>query len=328
MLLQYEVSWMPYREACSWLEPAVETAETSLQEKTADIDMTDYIRALRSLGWLLVTHGDMFKGHAVLDECISLARRFGEFQILTIALSMKAQAMVSNVTGEIIAQLEEVIDLCRQKDYELGLAMALYSVGQAYLFKGEFEKGQKTLAEVVDLVEKLGILYVQAWVYYVLATQARLTGDTSEAERYYWITIESNEKLGNQRLKASGRSELAHMYRQEGRLDEAAAIYRQTILSWQEQGHQAAVAHQLECFAYIALVRQSFAYAAQLLGAAQMARERTNSPSTEQQEIDEKQQALRRLEAEIGATELDRLTTKGKSMSLDEAVVFALEGDE
>lgn len=106
------------------------------------------------------------------------------------------------------------------------------------------------------------------------------------------------------------------------------AIYRQTIISWQEQGHQAAVAHQLECFAYNAIVRERFDYAAQLLGAAQIARERTNSPSTEQREIYEKEQAMRQLQVEIGTNELDRLIKKGNLMSLDEAVLFALEEDQ
>ena len=80
-------------------------------------------------------------------------------------------------------------------------------------------------------------------------------------------------------MAATSRSELAHIYRHEGRWDEAAAIYRQTILTWQEQGHQAAVAHQLECFAYLAILRGDFEYAAQLLGAAGIARQRTWSQS-------------------------------------------------
>lgn len=87
------------------------------------------------------------------------------------------------------------------------------------------------------------------------------------------------------------------------------------------------MAHQVECFAYIAIHRRRFAHAAQLLGAAQKARQRTNSPSTDQQEILEKQQALTQLEAEIGTDELDRLIKLGKRMNLDEAVVFALDED-
>ena len=327
ILLQFESGSIHYREARSWLEPAIDRARNLLDEKAADILMTDFIRALRSLGWLLVTHGDMIDGHLILDESIRLTRKFEEIRLLAFALGMKAQAMGSNVTWEVIAELEEVIDLCRRDGYEMELIMALLSVGQAYLVKGDIEKGQRTIAEVIELVEKFDILYVEAWVYYVQAILARLTRNISEAERYYLITIETNEKLGNQRLTATGLSELAHLYRQEGRLDEATGIYRQTILSWQEQGHQAAVAHQLECFAYLAILRERFADAAQLLGAAQIARERTKSPSSEQQEIDEQQQAMGQLEAELGANELDRLFKKGKSMSLDEVVVFALGED-
>jgi predicted ATPase/class 3 adenylate cyclase len=327
-LLQFEASWINYREARSWLEPSIEQARALLEDNSTDISMTDLIRALVSLGWLLVTHGDMIEGLLILDESINLARKHEELRLLAFALGMKAQAMGSNVTSEIIAQLEEIIEICRQQGYEMELILALFSVGQAYLVKGEVEKGQRAITEVIELVEKHDVLFIKAWVYYVQAIKARLTQDLSDAERYYLMAIEGNERLGNQRLATTGRSELAHLYRQEGRLEEASAIYRQTILSWQEQGHQAAVAHQLECFAYIAIVREKYAIAAQLLGAAQNARERINSLSTEQHEISEKEQALRDLEVKIGRDELDCLLKKGEMMSLDQAVAFALEDDQ
>lgn len=324
ILLQFEAGWVHYREARSWLEPAIERARNLLDENPAAVDMTDFIRALRSLGWLLVTHGDMIEGHSILDESIRLARTFEEFRLLAVALGMKAQAMGSSVGWDVIEQLEEVIDLSRRNRYELELIFALFSAGQAYLIKGESEKGQIYFAEVIELVEKYEVLFVRAWVHYAQAIQAQMAGQIAEAERHYMLTIEANEKLGNQRLATTGRSELAHLYRQEGREDEAAAIYRQTILSWQEQGHRAAVAHQLECFAYVAIARGEYEYAAQLLGAAQIARERANSPSTDRQEIEERERALRRLEVETGTDELERLIEVGRSMGLDEGVAFAL----
>jgi len=327
ILLKYEAGSIPYREARSWLEPAITRARVLIYENSAGIHMTDFIRALSSLGWLLVTHGDMIDGHSILDESIQLARKFDELSLLAYALGMKAQAMGSSVTWGVIEQLEEVIDLCRQQGYEFELMFALFSAGQAYLVKGDSDKGHRSIAEVIDFAEKWDAHYFSAWVYYPLAIDAHLNRNSSEAERYYLLVIESNEKWGNQRLIATARSDLAHLYRQEGRQDEALAIYRQTIRSWQEQGHQAAVAHQVECFAYIAIHRQRFTHAAQLLGAAQKARQRTNSPSTDQQEILEKQQALTQLEAEIGTDELDRLIKLGKRMNLDEAVVFALDED-
>jgi predicted ATPase/class 3 adenylate cyclase len=328
ILLQFDPVWIHYREARAWLELAIEQARNLLDENSADVNMKDFIRALMSLGWLLVTHGDMRNGHSTLDESIRLARKYEEFRLLAFALGMKAQAMGSGVTWEVIDQLEQVIALSRRDGYEIELIFALFSVGQAYLIKGNTEKGQRNIAEVIQLVENFDSLFIKAWAYYAQAIKAQMIQELAEAERYHLLAVEANEKLGNQRMAATSRSELAHLYRHEGRTDEAATIYRQTILSWQEQGHQAAVAHQLECFAYIAMTNEQFENAAQLLGAAQIARERTNSPSTDPQEIAEREQAMKRLEVEFGVKELERLMNKGKSMGLDEAVVFALKEDQ
>ena len=327
-LLQFEVSWINYREARAWLAPVIEQTRPLIEADNPDISITDFIRALVSLGWLLVTHGEMLEGLSILDESIDLARKHDELRLLAFALGMKAQAMGSNVSWEIIEQLEQIIELCRQQDYEMELILALFSVGQAYFIKGDIEKGQRATSEVIELAEKHDVLFIKAWVYYVQAIKARLTREISEAERFYLLAIEGNEKLGNQRLATTGRSELGHLYRHEGRRDDAAAIYRQTILSWQEQGHQAAVAHQLECFAYLAIEVERFNHAALLLGAAEITRERTNSPSTEPEEITEKEHTLSRLNEEIGGGELDRLINKGKLMSLDDAVALALEQDQ
>jgi predicted ATPase/class 3 adenylate cyclase len=324
MLLQFDTIWIHYREARAWLELAIERARNLLNENRAEIDMTDFIRALRSLGWLLVTHGDTIDGQAALDESINLARKYEDSRLLAYALGMKAQAMVSGVTWEIIAQLEEVIALCRQYGYEMELFFTLFSAGQAYIIKGNLEKGQRYIDEVIELVEKYDSLFIKAWVYYAQALKAQMTQQLAEAERYYILALDANEKIGNQRMAATYRSELAHLYRHQGRLDEAMAFYRQTILSWQEQGHQAAVAHQLECFAYIAIRKMDFEAAAKLLGAAQIARERLNSPSTDPQEIAERDQAIRQLEMGIGENELTRLLSMGELLSLDEAVTFAL----
>jgi predicted ATPase/class 3 adenylate cyclase len=327
-LLQYDSIWINYREARSWLELAIEQARNLLDENNTAIQMTDFIRALRSQGWLLVTHGDMIDGHSILDESIQLARKFDEYHLLAIALGMKAQAMVSSVTWEVIDQLEEVIALSRRNGYGIELIFVLFSAGQAYLIKGDSEKGQRYITEVIDLVEKLDGLFMKSWVYYAQAVMAQMTQEIAESEKYYSLAADTNEKLGDQRMAATCRSELAHLYRHEGRNDEAAAIYRQTILTWQEQGHHAAVAHQLECFAYLAITWDEFKNAAQLLGAAQIARERLNSLSTDEKEIAEREDAMRRLGVELGVDELDRLIKKGGLMSLDEAVAFALKEDQ
>ena len=79
------------------------------------------------------------------------------------------------------------------------------------------------------------------------------------------------------------RSEVAHLMRRQGNLQSALPIYRETILAFQDIGNEAAIAHQLECFGYMAITEEQPERAAQLIGAAQGLRERTNSPITFQQ---------------------------------------------
>ncbi len=166
---------------------------------------------------------------------------------------------------------------------------------------------------------------MDAWAYVAHAQMAMATQDMIQAEEYLLLASDTYGKLGDQRMAATTRSMLAHIYRNAGRLDEALDLYRQTILAWQEQGHQSAVAHQLECFAYIAISGQQYESAAQLLGAAEKARERLHARSTDLGEIEELERAMSQLQDEMGTSEMDRMIKKGESMSLDEAVAFALE---
>lgn len=286
--------------------------------------MTDFIRALQAYGWLLVTHGEMVEGHAILDETIDLARRHEEFRILAFATGMKSQAMVTEVTWDIIEQMNELIVLCRRNEYDIELLMLLFSAGQAYLVKNELEKGKEYLEEAIRKLEHIEFPYMNAWAYLVNAQLAMAYKDMSKAEKYLLLAGDTYDEFGHQRMAVTARSMLAHIYRHEGRLDEAVALYHQTILAWQEQGHQSAVAHQLECFAYIAIAREHYEQGAQLLGAAKKARERLNAQSTDAQEITELEEAMTQLEEEMGASNRDQVIRQGERMGLDEAVEFTL----
>ena len=60
--------------------------------------------------------------------------------------------------------------------------------------------------------------------------------------------------------------------RQLGNFEEALALYRETIPDWQEIGHRGAVAHQLECFAFIAKAQEQGERAVKLMSAAEALR--------------------------------------------------------
>ena len=323
ILLQYDPMWLPYREARSWLEPVLERARDLVDESEKGPPMRDFIRALQALGWLLVTHGDMIGGHSLLDESIHLSREHGEYQILALTMGMKAQALGSSVTQDIVEQLDEIADICRQKGYKVELLMVVFSTAHAHILLGHLDQAKIYLAQVRQMMTNLHVPIINTWVDYLQALLEMVEHNLAGAEKYLIKAIEANEKWGLHRMAATARSELAHLYRQQKRLEEAAALYHQTILSWQEQGHLSAVAHQLECFAYLAIMREQYKQAARLLGAAQNARQRLNAFSTDQQELADLNQAMAQLADALGDDERDRVMAEGEKMSLDEAVAFA-----
>jgi tetratricopeptide (TPR) repeat protein len=202
--------------------------------------------------------------------------------------------------------------------------MTLFSAGQAYIQIGQLNKGKTYLDEVIEIIEKHEIPFFSSWVYYPQALLAKAQGDLTKAEKYFMITIDSLSETRDRRMVTTAQSELAHLYRRQGRIDEAAAIYRQTILSWQEQGHLSAVAHQLECFAFLMLAQNQYKTAARLLGAAHQAREQLYASSTEAQEIVELEQAMVNLAYALGEEEREQELIEGSRMSLDQAVELAL----
>ena len=121
-----------------------------------------------------------------------------------------------------------------------------------------------------------------------------------------------------------GQSAMAHLLREEGNLEEAEFYYRQSIVGWQEQGHLSAVAHQLECFAFIAIARGHYEHAARLLGTTRETRQQLDALSEDPQEIEELALALEQLADAMGEEERDKAMAEGKLIDVDSAVEIYL----
>jgi hypothetical protein len=119
-------------------------------------------------------------------------------------------------------------------------------------------------------------------------------------------------------------SEFAHLERREGRFAQAKLLYRETIQEWQKLGHRAAMAHELECFAFIAKAEEEDERAARLLGAAEVLRERINLPMMpiERPEYDREVSDLR---ANMDETAFAKAWAEGRALTMVQAIEYALE---
>jgi hypothetical protein len=109
-----------------------------------------------------------------------------------------------------------------------------------------------------------------------------------------------------------------------GNFNEAKKTYLKTIKFYQDLGNRPAVAHQLECFAMIAIVEEEPQRAARLFGGAEAIREVTGHRPTDEEQAEEAQ-FITRLQAMLSDTEFNTLWAEGKSMTMEQAIQLALE---
>jgi hypothetical protein len=132
------------------------------------------------------------------------------------------------------------------------------------------------------------------------------------------------KKLGNKRQMYSCYSELAHVLRENGELDEPLAIYRDLLPEWKDIGHRAAVAHELECIAYILAKKEQEQRTAILLGAAQALRKVIDSVLTlmKQAEYEREMAALRQ---KIEGSQFEKAWDDGQRLTMDDAIGLAIQ---
>ena len=165
---------------------------------------------------------------------------------------------------------------------------------------------------------------MQALVLQNAGRLAALSGDSFEALARFERASVLYQQVGDRLAFAVSRSEVGHVLRQSGRYDEAMAVYRQTFHAWRELGQRAAIAHELECVAFITAATGHDERAVTLLGAAEALRESIGSSMTpiERREYD---QAVTQLRQHMAEAPLGTAWAQGRDLSMDEAIAYALE---
>ncbi len=225
--------------------------------------------------------------------------------------------------------LHESEDICRKLGYREELAevlQALVYVTMEVHGSQAVEQLQAYMQESLALSQ--GSMEPEATVRTegLLARLAFFRGDLVEARKHADLMLDRHREMGDQLAVTGHQSEMAHAARQLGNFEEALALYRETIQEWQQIGHRGAVAHQLECFAFIARAQEERERAVTLMGAAEVLRQVSNSPRTPQEGI-EYDRELAGLRAGMDEKIFELLWTEGQSMNMDQAIEYALKED-
>jgi non-specific serine/threonine protein kinase len=283
--------------------------------------------AWQALAMQAFSQGDNIRAMDASEHAASIARQLGDKRGLAIALGFKASGSITMGRAEGVPEmLEEGLRAAEESGdkFAVGLPLAMYAQASSFL-TGDFDKSWAEMERGQALLKDSGDDWGATMAQLSAAMIAKYRGDYAHARQQFAATEPLFRDLGDQHRINMVRSELAHIERYEGHYAQAEAMYRETIREWQRIGHRAAVAHQLECFAALAVQADQPERAARLYGAAEALREKVGIQMTlpEQAEYDQLVGALRSRMGEAAAA----AWAAGHAMSMDEAVRFALAAE-
>lgn len=317
-------------EARHWTQTAVDKLE-----KLPPLDGEDASARTRLLsrGWdfiagVLMNQGDHESSRAAAEKSVAYARQAGDHELLAQALaSLGIGQLYSGNPGLALASAQESLAICEQMGLKKEYMWAMNTMIHIHTVNGAQDQVQLYKDKTNALQLQAGIPPDPATAERELSEKAFRNGDRAEALKHAEIAFTLFEEKQDKYNLTFFQSEVAHHLREQGDLAAALKFYRRTIRLWQDFGHRAAVAHQLECFAFIALAQDQLSRAAKLFGAAEALREVSNSVRTpaEQREFEA---AKAKLQSQMNQDEFNMAWNEARSIPMERAIEFALGGNE
>src|SRR6185436_9989741 len=157
-----------------------------------------------------------------------------------------------------------------------GLGLAYTNMARMALARGDLAESQKYITILKGWMQDAPISYMTGVAFLSIGSEERWVHPES-AKEYYEEALKIFRHLRHKSFETILLSELGHVARATGKVSAAKELYRQSLAQFQDQGHRPAIAHELECFAFVAIAEEEPQRAAKLFGAAEALRERVDA---------------------------------------------------
>lgn len=311
-------------EGIAWVQTALARAEERIpmRDQALPAYLSARAMALSGEASLYFGLGNNDSARKVVGAGIDLARQANALETLANALALGAT--ICGFLGE-VKTAREWLDEAHQLAQNHGFidTYSRYVILEAFFSAMSNQPPRAGIADaILSAARTSGNPWTLALAYSNAGRIEMSAGRWAEAAAYLAESVIHFQKIGDRSMVNASRSEMGHLLRKQGRLNEAIATYRETITTFQELSEHAAVAHELECFAFIAVAQNQDELAARLLGAAQALRERLQTDMTpiERQEYDA---SVTSLHAHMDAADLERTWAEGRAMTMQQAIEMA-----
>jgi predicted ATPase/class 3 adenylate cyclase len=313
------------REGLPLVELAVERVKSlPPAEGDAHIHRQKLIaRALFALG--MVGMGSGIESVRALQEAITIARLTGDRLMLGYSLEMYFTAgRFNNAPGALEAAQEGLIIFTDEINDHWGLGMAYQNMVSVAAQKGDLSAKEEYFRKLKELMREVPTSF-QAGIFFLgIGLDESVRGNYETARPIFENGLNIFRHLRNRNFQTICASELGHIARHTGDMNQANKIYTETLKSWQDLGNRAAIAHQLECFAFIAIADEGPQRAIKLFSAAEALRERIQSQMTYEEQV-EYDQAVAQVRSMLAEAEFIALWAEGRAMTMEQAIQIALD---
>jgi len=306
------------------------------------------------------------QGIALLEESLRTFREVGDRWGTALALFNLA-AFLRNDIRRVKALLDESLRLFREVRDKWGIAFALNNLGAVMRDVGDYARARPLLEESLALRTELSDRWGIADTQNALGVLARYQGDYTRAAALHEDSVAIFRDLGTKGRLAQSLRWLALVAHDQGDYDRTTALLNDVLSLYQELGMEGGVARTLgdlglvaqsqgdtrrakvlfgeslsrlaatgdewriswclERLARLTKTEESPERAARLIGAAERLRERIDAPVARPSQ-DDYDGTVAAVRERLGESTFKRICVEGRTMTVDQAVEYALKEDK
>jgi tetratricopeptide (TPR) repeat protein len=281
--------------------------------------------ALAASGFLAVWQGEHEEGLVQIEESLTIAQRLQDEQMMPLLLMINAIAYIS-MGRDHTAQplLRDALELFEQQNLPYFHIMTMVLLGNVQLGMRNLEQARALYEDAAVRARVFGENWVLSFALSNLGEVARSQGQYDLAGKYYEECEALLRDTGETGDLARFAHNLGYIAQHEGDFTRAESQFWKSLTIFRRLGNRRGIA---ECLAGLAglKARQGEAqWGAILLSAAESLIQSTGGAwwPADRVEVEANQEIIR---SALSESELTAAQKKGKAMTLEEALTFALE---
>ena len=313
-------------DQASWLERFDQEHDNFRAVLDRAIESGDAERATQLAGvlgrfWLM--RGALAEGRRRLEAALALSRG-GNAR----PRALRAFALLAMEQGDLdhgAEAAEKALELDRASGDDQGALASLGILADVVAFRGDLDRAAPLYREAATLAERQGDRMQLGIALYSLGQVARLQGELESAEARFAEALEIFRELGDAMGQGGALTGLVQVVAERGDHRRALGLAAEAAEHWASIRHAGGRLDTLDAFAgLLAAVDQADA-AARIWGAFHALGEEMGRYAVHPLEASEHDESIAGVRASLGDEAFERSWSEGSSMSLDEALAYALE---